>query len=85
MFLLFPIFELTEGKKSIIMKTTLTIEADSEAKLQLLIRVAEEMGMAINSNPLPDECTIVSESVLAEDWNSPEDERWDEMYAHLKK
>ena len=84
MFLLFAIFELSEGRKSTIMKTTLTIEADSEAKLQLLIRVAEEMGMDVKASLL-DEYMAVSENILAEDLNSPEDNRWDEVYAHLKK
>ena len=67
------------------MKATLKIEADTEDKLQLLIRVAEEMGIAVKSSTLVDECTAVSESVLAEDWDSPEDARWDEVFAHLKK
>ena len=67
------------------MKATLKIEADTEDKLQLLIRVAEEMGIAVKSSTLVDEYTAVSESVLAEDWDSPEDARWDEAYAHLKK
>lgn len=67
------------------MKATLKIEADNEDKLRLLIRVAEEMGIAVNANPLLDEYTVISENSLAEDWNSPEDARWDMAYAHLKK
>lgn len=67
------------------MRTHLTIDADSEDKLRLLIRVAEEMGLEITSREVADEYTLISESSLAEDWNSPEDARWDEVYAHLKK
>ena len=58
------------------MKATLNVEAESQDQLQLLIRVAEEMGMAI---------TLISEKSLAEDWLSSEDAHWDEVYAHLKK
>ncbi len=67
------------------MKATLKVETETEDKLNLLIRIAEEMGMSVNTDLAADEITTVSESVLAEDWNSPEDARWDEMYAHLKK
>ena len=67
------------------MKATLNIEANSEDKLRLLIRVAEEMGIQVKTTESVDEFTKVSESVLAQDWDSPEDARWDELYAHLKK
>ncbi len=67
------------------MKATLNIEADNQDKLQLLIRVAEEMGIAVNASPFVDEVTVLSEAALADDWLSPEDARWDEVYAHLKK
>ena len=67
------------------MKATLNIETDNQDKLQLLIRVAEEMGIAVNASPLADEVTAISEASLAEDWLSPEDARWDEVYAHLNK
>jgi hypothetical protein len=67
------------------MRANLTIEADNEDKVRLLIRIAEEMGLEVTSRPLADEYTLVSEPSLAEDWNSPEDERWDDVYAHLKK
>lgn len=66
------------------MKATLKIETNTEDKLRLLIRVAEEMGMEVKESSTVDEYSVVSENVLAEDWNSPEDERWDEVYAHLK-
>ena len=67
------------------MKATLKIEAITEDKLRLLIRVAEEMGMEVQASSLIDEYTVISEPALAEDWNSPEDARWDVAYAHLKK
>ena len=59
------------------MKVTLKIEVDSEGKLRLLIRVAEEMDIAVHASPLMDECAVLSEISLAKDWNSPEDARWD--------
>jgi hypothetical protein len=67
------------------MKATLNIEANNEDKLRLLIRVAEEMGMQVKTTQAVDDVSIASENVLAEDWDSPEDARWDELYAHLKK
>ncbi len=67
------------------MKATLRIEAETEEKLRLLIRVAEEMGMEVQANTIVDSYSIASEPSLAEDWDSPEDARWDEQYAHLKK
>ena len=67
------------------MKATLNVEAESQDQLQLLIRVAEEMGMAVQANRLMDEVTLISEKSLAEDWLSTEDARWDEVYAHFKK
>jgi hypothetical protein len=67
------------------MRANITIEANSEDKVRLLIRIAEEMGLEVTSHSLADENTLVSEPSLAEDWNSPEDERWDVAYAHLKK
>ena len=57
------------------MKATLNIEANTEDKLKLLIRVAEEMGMEVKTSALIDEYSAVSESTLAEDWDSPEDKQ----------
>lgn len=65
------------------MKATLQIEADTEDKLRLLIRVAEEMGIEVKSNLLVDPCTAICESSLAKDWDSPEDARWDK-YLSMK-
>jgi len=38
------------------MKATLKIEADTEDKLRLLIRVAEEMGIEVKASSLKVEC-----------------------------
>ena len=67
------------------MKALLSIETETAEKLNLLMRVAEEMGMAVEAKAEIDPLTLISEGSLAEDWNSPEDERWDESFAHLKK
>jgi hypothetical protein len=67
------------------MKATLNIEADTADKLHLLIRVAKEMGIAVKQSSSIDEYTTISEASLAIDWESAEDARWDELYAHLKK
>jgi len=69
------------------MKTTLTFETVSEEKLNLLIRIAAEMGITvmpdkqeIKSYIEDDSISIVSEPALGEAWDSPEDDRWDELY-----
>ncbi len=67
------------------MKTLLSIETDTSDKLNLLIRVAEEMGMDVKTNLEIDPITLASESSLAEDWISPEDERWNELFPNQKK
>ena len=40
------------------MKATLNIEANTEDKLKLLIRVAEEMGMAVSRSSIMDFSTL---------------------------
>lgn len=68
------------------MKTILSIESDTTEKLELLIRIAEEMGMTVETfSKEVEPYTLVSEEALAEDWNSPADDRWDEVFAHLEK
>ncbi|MBX2899270.1 MAG: hypothetical protein KF775_06455 [Cyclobacteriaceae bacterium] len=67
------------------MKAVLRIESESNEKLQLLARLAEEMGMNVSAGGREDEFTLISEESLAEDWNSPEDEQWDTAYSYLKK
>jgi hypothetical protein len=53
------------------MRAHLTIDADSEDKLRLLIRVAEEMGLEITSRSIADEYTLISEPSLAEELEQP--------------
>jgi hypothetical protein len=67
------------------MKTVLSIVTETEDKIDLLIRVAEEMGLKVERKNTKDISFLVSEASLAEAWNSPEDTRWDEAFAHLKK
>ena len=67
------------------MKTVLNIEADTADKLNLLIRVAEEMGIIVEPATAVDPVTLASQDSLAEAWNSPEDTHWDEALASLKK
>lgn len=68
------------------MKTVLSIVSDSEDKVDLLVRIAEEMGLTVERKILEDEMSfLVSEPSLAEAWNSPEDAKWDEAFRHLRK
>lgn len=67
------------------MKIMLTIETENSDKLILLMRVAEEMGMLVESKSEIDPFTLIAEKALAESWNSPEDTAWDKAYAHLKR
>lgn len=67
------------------MKTVLSIVTETEDKIELLIRVAEEMGLQVERKNTNDLSFLVSEASLAEAWNSSEDARWDEAFAHLKK
>ncbi len=67
------------------MKTILSIESDSKDKLNLLIKLAREMGMTVEtSSEAENMYSMVSESALSKDWDSQEDKRWDEAFAHLK-
>ena len=67
------------------MKTVLSIITETSDKVDLLIRVAEEMGLNVEVKDTADPYFLLSEASLAEEWNSPEDARWDEVFAHLKK
>ena len=67
------------------MKTVLNIEADTADKLNLLIRIAEEMGIVVEPSTAVDSVTVASQDSLAEAWNSPEDAHWDEALARLNK
>lgn len=67
------------------MKTVLSIVTETADKIDLLIRVAEEMGLKVERKNTDDLSFLVSEASLAEAWNSPEDARWDDAFANLKK
>ena len=66
------------------MKTTIVVSNSSKEKIELLIKVAREMGITVEAMPAVDEVTIVSEPSLSEAWNSKEDERWDKAYGKKK-
>lgn len=68
------------------MKAVLNIDADEAEKIDLLVRIAEEMGLRVVRRNLVDELNfLVSEPSLAEAWNSPEEARWDDGFRHVKK
>jgi hypothetical protein len=62
----------------------LVLKSKSRSKLDLIQKVAVEMGVKIErstkAKKLVDEVTLVSEASLAEAWNSKEDDRWDKLY-----
>jgi hypothetical protein len=62
----------------------LVLKSKSRSKLDLIQKVAMEMGVkaerSAKGKKLVDEVTLVSETSLAEAWNSKEDDRWDEIY-----
>lgn len=70
------------------MKATITFESATIEKLNMLIRIAEAIGIKVMNDKKeihaysnePD-VSIVSEPSLAEAWDSEEDNRWDELYA----
>ena len=66
------------------MKAKIIIESGSKRKVELLIKVAEEMGLTVKPDFPIDEITVVSEPSLKEAWNSKEDERWDKLYGKKK-
>jgi len=67
------------------MRTVLNIQTDTADKLNLLIRVAEEMGMEVEQELAIDLVALASQDSLAEAWNSPEDAHWDKVATHVKK
>lgn len=63
------------------MKTTVTLQSDSNEKINLLIHVAHEMGIKTsteNSNEERD-WNLASEKTLSEDWLKPEENKWDDF------
>lgn len=68
------------------MKALLTIDTDKTDKIDLLVRIAVEMGLKVERTTVADDLSfLISEPSLAEAWNSPEDARWDEAFSHLKR
>ncbi|MFZ5971200.1 MAG: hypothetical protein ACOYXA_06380 [Bacteroidota bacterium] len=67
------------------MRATLEVEAETIEKIKLLVRVAEEMGIDVKTGTVTDEFDLVSSDALAEDWESPEDSRWDALFENLRK
>ena len=71
------------------MKATLTFEATTAEKLNMLIKIATAIGIkvfsgnkAISEYKVEHELSIVSEPSLLEAWDSKEDDRWDELYGN---
>jgi hypothetical protein len=62
----------------------LVLKSKSRSKLDLIQKVANEMGVKTErsgkAKKLVDEVTLVSEASLAEAWDSKEDQRWDKLY-----
>jgi hypothetical protein len=61
------------------MKARITIESDKVEKVRLIELLAKEMGLTVHIEDFETDIHLVSEAVLAEDWLSEEDERWDEI------
>ena len=65
------------------MKTTITLQSASSDKIQLLLRVAKEMGVttSVTENISSEEkdWKLASEKTLAKDWLNPEDDKWDDF------
>ena len=65
---------------------TVVLKSRSSSKINLLIQLARELGISIvkkkkgKKKSSADESVLLSEHSLSEAWNSPEDERWDELY-----
>jgi hypothetical protein len=61
------------------MKARIAIESDKVEKVRLIELLAKEMGLTVHNEDTETDIHLVSEAVLAEDWLSEEDERWDEI------
>jgi hypothetical protein len=72
------------------MKNTLLIESRRPGQLEVLMRVAREMGMKVSllndtfrsmSDKEEQELWLkLAESSLAEEWNDPANDHWDEFF-----
>ena len=63
------------------MKTTITFQTDSAAKINLLLKLAHEMGVTTSADDALQkedrEWLRLSEQSLAKEWLSPEEDIWD--------
>jgi hypothetical protein len=62
------------------------LTSTSDDKMALLLKLAEELGITVKQLPAKANGTeipyaAISESSLAEEWLSEEDNRWDEFYS----
>jgi len=72
------------------MKNTLLIESRRPGQLEVLMRVAREMGMKVSllnetfqsmSDKEEQELWLkLAESSMAEEWNDPANDHWDEFF-----
>lgn len=66
------------------MRTTITFQTDSADKINLLIKVAHEMGVSTSADDVllsKDEegWMLLAEQTLARDWLCPEEDVWDDF------
>ena len=72
------------------MKTAI-LQTENTEQLYILVKLAEELGIStkvFNSEKEEDERTMtafLSETSFAKEWNSKEDEHWDELSEMQKK
>ena len=62
------------------MRQTVTFQTDSIEKINLLIKVAHEMGVSTTPDDMNEEdrgWKMLSEKTLAADWLKPEEDIWD--------
>ncbi|MBP9152630.1 MAG: hypothetical protein KBF73_10130 [Flavobacteriales bacterium] len=62
------------------------LTSTSDDKMALLLKLAEELGITVKqlpakANGVEIPYAAISESSLAEEWLSEEDNRWDEFYS----
>ena len=66
---------------------TVILQSPSKSKIHLLLKLAHELGISIvkkkkskKTSTHGGETALLSQQSLAEAWDSPEDERWDDLY-----
>ena len=69
------------------MKSTLVIESATRKQIDTLLLFLKELGINASIAESDDidvnSLSIVSETSLAEAWNSEEDEQWDKLYKKI--